>query len=69
MTKANELKEGDFVLPTNEANQDLPHLSQFWGGGTIKKVENNIAEVHFVNVERIHISRLTKVEDAFDPIP
>lgn len=67
-----DIKQGDFVFPTDEAAEKFPELKKLWRGGTVQKVEHDVAEIHCVEVHQIHISKLTNDRDgkiAFDPIP
>ncbi len=69
MANTKGLKEGDFVYITNEAASELPHLKErMWKGGMIKKIEGEVAEVHVTTVERIHVSKITTSDNAYDPI-
>lgn len=67
-----EIKKGDFVFPTDQATEGNPDLRRYWRGGKVEKISpDGTAEVHFVFVEKIHISRITNDKDgkiAFNPI-
>ena len=72
MAEAGETKirENDFVFITEKTAKELPDLAKrMWQGGIVKKVEKDIAEIHVTTVERIHISKLTTGDNAYDPIP
>lgn len=65
-----KVRENDFVFITNKVAKQLPELAtRMWRGGVVKKVENGVAEVHITIVERVHVSKLTTGDDAYDPIP
>ena len=64
-----ELKIGDFVYITNETAKQFHDLAKsMWKGGVITKIENDVAEIEIITVERIHISKLTTDDNAYDPI-
>ena len=64
-----ELKSGDYVYITNEVAKEFSDLAKLmWKGGVVKKIENGVAEIEIINVERIHVSKLTTDDNAYDPV-
>ena len=64
-----ELKSSDYVYLTNEAANEFSDLARLmWKGGVVKQIENDVAEVEVTTTERIHVSKLTTDDNAYDPI-